>query len=159
MRKTGMRGKSGFSIVLAASMIGPMQVTGRLVMIAVEKHVSTMAICFGCFAAMMVAAVALLGSANAPMLLVVFVIFQGAGYGVTSITRPVVTAEILGRQNFGVVSGLIAVPFIGATAAAPTVGALIWLTGGYDSVIRFALGATALGCVTLIAAGHLARAR
>ena len=145
--------------VLAASMIGPMQVTGRLLMMAVEKHVSIMAICFGCFAGTMIATLALLGSASVPMLVAVFVIFQGASYGVTSITRPVVTAELLGRQNFGLVSGLMAVPFIGATAAAPTLGALIWLAGGYDSVIRCVLGVTALGCVALIAALRLAGTR
>ena len=150
------RGIHSQTAVLAASMIGPMQVTGRLLMMAVEKHISTLAICFACFIAMMVASIALLGSDSLPMLLGAFVLFQGVGYGVTSITRPVITAELLGRQNFGVVSGLMAVPFIGATAAGPTIGALIWLTGGYDMVIRFALVATALGCVTLLAAGQLA---
>lgn len=145
--------------VLAASMIGPMQVTGRLLMMAVEKRVSIMAICFGCFAGTMVATLALLGSSSVPMLVAAFVVFQGASYGVTSITRPVVTAELLGRQNFGVVSGFMAVPFIGATAAAPTLGALIWLIGGYDSVILVALAATAVGCIALIAALHLARTR
>ena len=153
------RGIHSHTAVLAAAMIGPMQVTGRVLMMAVEKHVSTLAICFGCFIAMMVATVALLGSAGIPLLLAAFVLFQGAGYGVTSITRPVVTAELLGRKNFGMVSGLIAVPFFGCTAAAPTLGALIWTSGGYETVIRFALMATVLGCLALIAAGHLARRR
>ena len=151
------RGIQPQSAVFAASMIGPMQVTGRLVMMAVEKYVSTIAICFACFVSTLIATVALLGAANIPMLLAAFVLFQGAGYGVTSITRPVVTAELLGRQNFGAVSGFMAVPYIGATAAAPTIGALIWLTGGYDTVIRFALAATAIGLLTLLAAAHLAR--
>ena len=145
--------------VLAASMIGPMQVTGRLVMMAVEKHVSTLAICFACFAAILVAAAALLGSASVPLLVAAFVLFQGAGYGVTSITRPVITAEMLGRTNFGAVSGMMAVPFIGATAVAPTIGALIWLSGGYDKVIHFALAATVLGSAALLGAGYMAKRR
>ena len=149
------RGIEGQTAILAASTIGPMQVVGRLLMVAVEKHVSTLIISVGCCFAMLIATLALLGSASIPILLVAFVLFQGAGIGVTSIARPVITAEFLGRVNFGVVSGLIAVPVIGATAIAPSLGSLIWLTGGYDRVIYFALCATALGCIALITAGRL----
>ena len=39
--------------------------------------------------------------------LVGFVILHGAGYGVTSITHPVVTAEYLGHQGFGTISGVM----------------------------------------------------
>lgn len=151
------RGIEGQTAILAASTIGPMQVVGRLLMVAVEKHVSTLIISVGCCFAMLIATLALLGSASIPILLVAFVIFQGAGIGITSIARPVITAEFLGRVNFGVVSGLIAVPVIGATAIAPSLGSLIWLTGGYDRVIYFALCATALGCIALITAGRLAK--
>ena len=50
------------------------------------------------------------------MLVVAFVLFQGSAFGLTSIIRPVITAEFLGRRNFGVVSGLIALPYLSATA-------------------------------------------
>jgi MFS family permease len=90
-----------------------------------------------------------------PTLLVAFVLFQGSGYGVTSIIRPVITAEFLGRKNFGVISGLLAVPFITATAAAPTVAAFVWEKGGYDRVILLALSAAGVGLVSLILAASL----
>lgn len=67
-------------------------------------------------------------------MLFVFVLFQGSGYGVTSITRPVVTADLLGREGFGSISGALALPFMAATAVAPTVAAAIWEVGGYDLV-------------------------
>lgn len=149
------RGVHGETAILAASMIGPMQVAGRLAMIAAEPHVSNLGIAITCYVALGIAALALLGTAVIPTLLVAFVLFQGSGYGVTSIVRPVITAELLGRRNFGVISGLLAVPFITATAAAPTIAAFVWENGGYDRVIVFAMSAAAVGLLALVCAAML----
>jgi len=93
-----------------------------------------------------------LGSVAVPALLAVFIMLQGAGFGVMSIMRPVMTAELFGRKNFGLISGSLAVPYLGAAAAAPTVAALIYWAGGYDLVIWFAGGAAGLGLASLLAA-------
>lgn len=146
--------------ILAASMIGPMQVVGRLAMMAAERHVSTLHIFAACFIALGLAAMFLLESHAFPVLLFSFVLFQGAGYGATSIMRPVVIAELLGHKNFGLIAGFLAVPFLGAAAAAPTVAAFIWRAGGYDTVIWFAESASVVGLVSLLGAGILSsRAR
>ena len=144
-------------ILKPASMIGPMQVAGRLAMMAAERHLSILAISLGCYIAMGLAAGALFGASLVTGLVAGFVIFQGAGAGVSSIMRPVVVAELLGRRNFGVVSGLIAVPYMGGIAAAPTVAALVWETGGYNLVLLLAIGVSALGLVALLAAWRAAR--
>jgi MFS family permease len=149
------RGIHGETAILAASMIGPMQVAGRLAMIAAERHVSNLGIAVACYLALGIAAMALLGTAAVPTLLVAFVLFQGSGYGVTSIVRPVITVEFLGRKNFGVISGLLALPFIMATAASPTIAAFIWEKGGYDRVILFAMIAAGVGLVALLSAAIL----
>ena len=146
------RGVPSDSAVLAASMIGPMQVAGRLAMMAAERHVSTRLISLGCLAAVAISALSLLGASAVPGLIVVFVIFQGAGAGVESIIKPVVTAELLGRRNFGVVSGMLAVAVVGGFALGPTVGALVWQAGGYDLVILTALAIIAVGLAALAAA-------
>ena len=146
------RGFHAETAVLAASMIGPMQVVGRLALVAIGHRGSNMVIAFACFAALGVASIALLETRVIPMLLVAFVLFQGSGYGLTSIVRPVVTADLLGRRNFGVISGFIATPFFLATAAAPTVAAFVWERGGYDRVILFALGAAGIGLLALLLA-------
>ena len=124
-------------------------------MIAAERHVSILGIAIASYIALGVAALSLLGASAIPMLLVAFVLFQGSGYGVTSIVRPVVTAEFLGRTNFGVISGLLALPFITATAAAPTIAAFVWERGGYDRVILLAFSAAGIGLVSLLAASYL----
>jgi len=150
------RGIHAETAILAASMIGPMQVAGRLAMMAAERHVTIISIAAASYVAMGIAAVALLGAGAVPVLLVAFVLFHGAGYGVTSIVRPVVTAEFLGRTNFGVISGLLALPFIIATAAAPTIAAFVWEAGGYDRVIMLAIAAAGVGLVSILIAASLA---
>lgn len=143
--------------VLAASMIGPMQVAGRVAMMAVERRVSMQVICAVSFLFMIGAISSLMGSMAWPGLLVLFVILQGSGYGVTSITRPVVTAEILGRAGFGAISGALAVGFMGASAAAAMLGAAIWEVGGYAAVRWTVFGCVLVGMTAFLTAMALTR--
>ena len=138
--------------VLAASMIGPMQVSGRLAMMASERYVSVLAITVGSCAALVIASAALFGAGGIPALVVVFVILQEAGVGVSSIIRPVVTAELLGRRNFGVISGMLAIPYMGGYAVAPSVAAFIWGISGYDNVIVLAGAAAIVGMAAVLGA-------
>ena len=143
--------------VLAASMIGPMQVAGRVGMMLVEKRWSMQTICTISFLFMAGAIISLMGAAALPALLVVFVVLQGSGYGATSITRPVVTAEILGRDGFGAISGTLALGFMAASAAAPTLAAAVWTIGGYDLVRLLVLVCVVLGAAAFVTATRLAR--
>ena len=119
------QGISYDAAVLAASMIGPMQVAGRLAMMVAEKHVSMFSIALGCSVSVTIAATCLLGAQGGAALVVVFVILHGAGYGVTSITRTLITANFLGHQRFGVVSGMLAVTFMLGFTISPTLAAMI----------------------------------
>ena len=143
--------------VLAASMIGPMQVAGRVAMMVVERYLSMQLICAVSYVFMTAAILCLMGAAALPLLLIVFVVLQGSGYGVTSITRPVVTAEILGRAGFGSISGALALGFMGASAAAPTLAAVIWTVGGYDTVRLTVLLCVLLGAACYLLALRVAR--
>ena len=120
--------------VLAASGIGPMQVVGRLLMMSVERRVSMNAVCGLSFALMAAAVAAHILAGASPPLLAAFVVLHCAGYGVIAIARPVVSATVLGRDGFGAISGALALPFITASAAAPTLAAVVWSAGGYDTV-------------------------
>ena len=154
------RGIQSRTAVLAASMIGPMQVTGRLAMVVAGNRVSTLGIFIAAYISMAIAALCLLVSGTVPVFLAVFILLQGAGFGVMSIMRPVMTAELFGRNNFGLISGALAVPYLGAAAAAPTIAALVYWIGGYELVIWFAGGAAGLGLISLLAAAmHSAESR
>ena len=146
------RGLPESAAVLAASMIGPMQVAGRLAMMAGERYLSTLTISIGCYVTLAIAAGALFGARFQPELVVLFVICQGAGNGVVSIMRPVVTAELMGRPNFGIISGLLAIPYMGGYALGPTVAALTWQVGGYDLVLLIAIAMALVGLFSLVAA-------
>lgn len=139
------RGVAAGTAVLAASLIGPMQVVGRLAMVAVQKWLSMAAICMISFAFIAAASTALFFVALLPLLVFAFVALQGSGYGVTSIAKPVITLQYLGRRGFGVISGAVATAYMGAFALGPMSAALLHGLGGYDFVI--------VGCVALALAG------
>lgn len=73
-----------------------------------------------------------------------------------SIVRPVITAELLGRRGFGMISGMIALPFMFGLAAAPTLAALVWQVGGYDLVIGLAVLFPLIGLSAFLAANKAA---
>ncbi|MGB5736822.1 MAG: MFS transporter [Thiohalocapsa sp.] len=144
------RGLAGNTAILAASMIGPMQITGRLAMMAAGERSSSMAVSIASFVAMALASLALLGTAMQFELVVVFVLLQGAGHGVTSITRPVIIGECFGHRNYGAIAGALAFPLTTAAALAPTLGAMVWSLGGYDLVLAFTFCAALIGCVSML---------
>jgi MFS family permease len=143
--------------VFAAAMIGPMQVAGRLAMMAVERHVSNRGITIACFLSVSLATVSLISASLVPMMLVPFVILQGSGHGVTSIMKPLVIGDILGRANFGAISGSQAMIFKLTVAAAPFVGALLWELGDYDLVLGVMLTAALAGLALFLLAARGAR--
>ncbi|WP_193367934.1 MFS transporter [Pelagibius marinus] len=146
------RGIPAGMAVFAASMIGPMQVAGRLALMAVERHVSNRGITAACFCSVALATVSLFTASLVPMMLVPFVILQGAGHGVTSIMKPLVIGDVLGRANFGAVSGTQAMIFKLTVAVAPFIGALLWELGSYDLVLGVMLAAAVVGLGLFLAA-------
>jgi MFS family permease len=152
----GERGMAAGTAVLAVSIIGPMQVIGRLLMMSVERRVSSFAIALACQASLAIAAICLAGAAAMPLLLIPFVMLQGAGNGVTSIIRPVLTGELMGRADFGVISGLMATFYIAGFALGPSVGSALWSAGGYELMLLAAVMMATLGAMMLLAARYLA---
>jgi len=141
------RGLSAETAVLAASFIGPMQVAGRLAMMASERYMSNHGVAVATFAAMGLSILMLLLSASSPVFLSGFIILFGSAYGTVSILRPLLAREILGEEGFGAKSGALALPFLTGSALAPFFGALIWNLGGYNLMLVMMLALTALGCL------------
>ena len=119
---------------------------------AVERRISTLVLSLGCHVALGLAAASLYGAGSASVLVAGFVVCQGAGIGVTSIMRPVIIADLLGRKDFGVISGLLAIPYMGGYALGPTMAALFWEAGGYDLVLLVAMAMAVIGFLALLAA-------
>ncbi len=140
------RGLSPEMAVLAASFIGPMQVAGRIAMMASERFLSNHALAATAFTVMGGSMVLLLFSGTSPGFLAGFVICFGSSYGTVSILRPLLAREILGGADFGAKSGALALPYLAASASSPFLGSLIWEFGGYDLMLPVLLGLAAVGC-------------
>ena len=144
------RGLSLGQAVLAASFFGPMQVAGRVAMMAAGHRVTGSTVAAVSFVGIACAiAVLLFVAPVVPQTSFVFALLFGASFGVVSILKPVVMAEILGRRAFGMIAGFMAVPFLISAAVAPQAGALLWRAGGYDLALIVALGMATLALSAL----------
>lgn len=154
-------GESGSPVwlaVLTVSLIGPMQVLGRIVVMATAGRIKPFGVAIGCYSLMILAMAALLTSQLNPWLALVFVALHGTGYGLASIVRPVLTAEFLGRQSFGTIFGMLAIPFMMGFAIGPTLAALVWEFAGYNTVIAGVGVVLTCGLAAIIGARRLAPA-
>lgn len=147
------RGIAASTGLLVASTIGPMQVAGRVVLMLLEKRINSLAMAAVAFGGVTLASVILLLAGASPTMAFAFAVMQGGTYGLTSILKPAITAEFLGRTGFGAIAGWLALPYLAAFAFAPHLGALIWSAGGYDLVVpaTLVLGATGAACVAILA--------
>lgn len=140
--------------VLVASFFGPMQVVGRVVMFTLEKRVSSLRIFVTCFVSLLIASAALLATNFSSLFIPLFIIGHGAGYGVTSIMKPLITAEFMGNRNYGMIAGLLAIPTGIAGATAPTIAAVIHSWQGYNAMIIVGFVVTSVGLLCLILASQ-----
>lgn len=141
--------------VVAAACIGPAQVAGRVLLLTTEARIGTGRAVLWSFGGMVLAGALLMLAGLAPALIFAFALAQGAGVGVTSILRPVLIAEVLGRHGFGSISGAVAVAPILASAAGPATGAALLAAGGAGLTLAVSLALALLGLA--IAAGLLWR--
>ena len=150
-------GISDASAVLAASFIGPMQVAGRLVMVAVDRLVSHFVLMLAVIV-MLGASVLMLQMLGGSLgMLAGFVILHGCAKGTVSILRPLITRDILGEAHFGAKSGALALPFLAASACAPYLGALIWGVGGCGLMLSLLAVLSGCGVVFYIGAHRMAQ--
>jgi predicted MFS family arabinose efflux permease len=149
------RGLSNEMAVLAASFLGPMQVAGRLAMMASEKYTSHHGVTIAAFAFMGLSVLLLLLSGSSPAFLSAFVILFGGAAGTVSILRPLLTRDVLGEQDFGSKSGALALPYLVGSATAPYLGSVIWAAAGYNTLLLFLAALTGIGCMLYVLAHRM----
>lgn len=153
------RGVAIASAVLAASLIGPMQVVGRMALIAAGDRITPISSTTAYLAGLVIAIMLLLLSGVQTAQILAFSTLYGISWGVGSILKPLVIREFLGRRGFGLISGLLAIPFIGATALGPFLGSLIWREGGYEAMLNAGLMMVVLALACHAAAAGFDRRR
>lgn len=141
------RGAGPAMAATAAACIGPSQVAGRLLFMLGEARVGNDRATLIALGGVVAASAVLWLAGLAPLLVFGFALAQGAGAGLMSILRPVLIAEILGREGFGTISGAVAMSPILASAAAPALGAWMLAAGGPVAVYAACLTMALTGWV------------
>ncbi|MCB2136161.1 MAG: hypothetical protein KDE08_09505 [Rhodobacteraceae bacterium] len=136
------RGASHALAVIVASTVGPMQVVGRLGMMLGGARIRSGTAVRAITLVMALASLSLLLAAGHVWLFFAYAVFQGASIGISSILRPVLTAEALGFENFGAISGVLAIAPLSASALAPYAGAVLIGAGGVPLFLSVTLALT-----------------
>jgi len=144
------RGLGEATAVAAASLFGPMQVAGRLLMMTMENRTRSTTMMALPYLGVAMAALILLGAGLNVTLVFAFAATQGAAFGLISILKPPVIAEMLGHTAYGAIAGWLAVPYLIGGAFGPYVGAILWQIGGYTFVLWAAIGMALAGLALIL---------
>ncbi len=143
------RGLDLDAIVAMLALIGPAQVSGRLILHFFGERISMRALGRWAtpvlpFALLLLLVAPPFGFAG----LALYAIVSGIINGLLIIVRAVGLAEILGTRGFGQISGALMFIIMLPRTAAPLAFAAMWQAfGGYDMVLWILVGAAAVGAV------------
>jgi len=128
----GAKGFSTGEVVLIASMIGPMQVAGRLAQFGLGDALDIRRLSRIVFAMLPTAMAILLLAPSQSLFIGFFVVAYGVGIGIQTILRGTAMPELFGRENYAALSNLLSAPGVAARAIAPFLASLIVVGfGGY----------------------------
>ncbi len=153
-------GLSARDAVLIGSLIGPMQVAGRIMEFSFARRVRALAM--GTFAfALMAAALALFTQVHGVWIVALaFAIPYGWANGIMTIVRGTVPAELFGHREYGALLGRLALPQFVLKAIAPFALTLLFLFDPGRVLTPYALLLLAvLAFVAYRAAVHASRRR
>jgi MFS family permease len=142
------RGLSSAQAAGLAALVGPMQVTGRVVEYVFGRRFS--AATAGMTALVLLPAGLLLVIAGGASFVVLGagLALYGASNGVMTIVRAVVPAELYGRERYATLNGALSVPVIGTRAAGPVAASGLWsATGGYAGTLWVLVLASVLAVI------------
>jgi len=140
-------GLSARDAVLASSLVGAMQVAGRVVEFTFSRHVRPLTVGTLAFVLLALALALLTQVHGAWIAAMAFATLYGASNGVMTIVRGTVPGELLGHAGFGALLGRLARPQFIARAVAPLALTLVFLVDPTRTISLYALAA--IGIVAL----------
>ena len=146
----------GMGIVMAiVALIGPMQVVGRVLLMAGQRHVTTIQLGALIYLAFPVSMAMLAAGVSDVYGLIVFAILYGVANGLLTILRGMAVPEFIGPEGYGIVSGALTMPTNIMRAAGPLLAAFAWsAAGGNYTPVLWGLS----GIMLIAAAGFAAAA-
>ncbi|WP_274427029.1 MFS transporter [Chelativorans sp. YIM 93263] len=130
------RGLKAADVVIIIAVIGPAQVAGRILIWVFAPHAPVRAV--GSMI-VIVFPLAVLGFALAPphiLTIAAIAACYGAANGMITIVRGLAVPEMVSREAYGAINGVLIAPMNVMQAASPLAAAWLWsVTGGYDAVL------------------------
>jgi hypothetical protein len=150
------RGLGARDAVLVGSLIGPMQVAGRLMEMALGPRIDARAVGFLAFGLLAVALALLPFVGSAWILALAYALIYGWSNGVMTIVRGTVPAELFGSRGYGALLGRLARPQFICKAAAPVALTFLFLLDPGRTLALAALALLALLALLAYARAALA---
>jgi MFS family permease len=141
------------SSVLVASLIGPMQVVGRVVELAFARRLSSILVGAATLVLLVFSLVCLSLASAELAIAILFAVTYGCANGIQTIVRGTVPAELFGHEGYGQMVGRLAAPSFIARALAP-IGLTLCASPrfGFDFSVPLLIGVAVLALITYIAA-------
>lgn len=154
------RGYGVAAIVLAMALIGPAQVGGRVAITLMARRASISSIGVAAVVGFPTAILALIILPSSLAALLGLIVVYSLANGVLTIVRGAAVPEMLTRENYGAIMGLVGTPMTVARALAPVGAAALWAVGSaYDPVIWLMMAGSLVLAGAFWAAAWLARRR
>lgn len=131
--------------ITAASLVGPAQVVGRMVLMRFDASIGNWRVLTLCLFGMALGVIALWLAGAAAGMVLVYAVAQGSAMGVMTILRPVLISDVMGQAGYGAIAGSIQVMPLMAGAAAPLLGGVMFGIGGAGALIWLSAVLIALG--------------
>jgi MFS family permease len=129
------------TIIAAIATIGPAQVAGRVVLLALGRRLTTRAVGRAVVLAFPLSVLLLIALPSSIPALFAFAVLYGGANGIMTILRGTAVPDLLWREGYGAINGALAFPSNVAKAVAPFAAALIWRAAGdYDAVLWTIVG-------------------
>jgi predicted MFS family arabinose efflux permease len=151
--------KVEIGVVMAIiALIGPMQVVGRVLLMAAQRHITTVQLGALIYFAFPISMAMLALGISDVYGLILFAIIYGVANGLITILRGMAVPEFIGPEGYGVVSGALTMPTNVMRAAGPVLGAFAWSAlGGYTPVLWGLAGIMLIAAAGFAAAAFLSR--
>jgi MFS family permease len=147
------------SVVMAiVALIGPMQLVGRVLLMAGQRHITTIQLGAGIYFAFPISMALLAMGITDVYGLIIFAILYGVANGLLTILRGMAVPEFIGPEGYGVVSGALTMPTNVMRAAGPLMAAFFWShSGNYTSVLWALAGIMLVAALGFAAAAMLSK--
>jgi len=142
------------------ALIGPMQVVGRVLLLAGQRHITTIQLGALIYFAFPVAIAMLAAGISDTYGLILFAVIYGVANGLITILRGMAVPEFIGPEGYGVISGALTMPTNIMRAAGPLLASFAWSAlGGYTTVLWGLAGIMLVAALGFAAAAWLGPSR